>query len=152
MHRLIASLFGSGLLLGRIRGSDSGSGTVGALLAMALSLWLGAMWGWGIQLAAAALLTGISLWVTSALAPETGDAGWIVIDEAAGTMVATVGLAGWPALIGFVVFRVADIAKRPFPGVSQAENLPGGIGITTDDLVAGLYGLIVGYAAKALFF
>ncbi|MGA8038614.1 MAG: phosphatidylglycerophosphatase A [Acidimicrobiia bacterium] len=152
MHRLIASLFGSGLVLGRFRGSDSGSGTVGALITLALSLWLGSVWGWPAQLIAAAALTVISLWVTSALAPTTGDAGWIVIDEAAGTMVATIGLIGWPAAIAFVAFRVADITKTPFPGVSPAERLPGGVGITADDLVAGIYGLLIGLLAKAIFF
>ncbi|MGA7226867.1 MAG: phosphatidylglycerophosphatase A [Acidimicrobiia bacterium] len=151
MHRLIASLFGSGLVLGRLRGSDSGSGTVGALVTLALSLWLGSVWGWPAQLIAAAALTVIGLWVTSTLAPTTGDAGWIVIDEAAGTMVATIGLVGWPAIVAFVTFRVADITKKPFPGVSQAEGLAGGLGITADDLVAGAYGLLVGVVAKAIF-
>ncbi|MFZ0627140.1 MAG: phosphatidylglycerophosphatase A [Acidimicrobiia bacterium] len=151
MYRLIASLFGSGLVLGRLRGSDSGSGTVGALVTLALSLWLGSVWGWPAQLIAAAALTVISLWVTSALAPTTGDAGWIVIDEAAGTMVATIGLVGWPAIVAFLTFRVADITKKPFPGVSLAEGLAGGLGITADDLVAGAYGLLVGVVAMAIF-
>jgi phosphatidylglycerophosphatase A len=86
------------------------------------------------------------------LATDVGDAGWIVIDEAAGTFVATIGLLGWPAMIGFVVFRIADITKRPFPGVRQADSLPGALGITVDDSLAALYGLAVGHLLAATVF
>ena len=145
MHRLVASFFGSGLLLRRIRGSDAGSGTVGALVALPFTLWIGSEFGWSGQLVGAVFLTLVAVWSTRSLVSEVGDAGWIVIDEAAGTFVATIGLLGWPAVIGFLVFRVADIAKSRFTGVLQAERLPGAIGITADDLVAGIYGLVVGH-------
>lgn len=148
MKRLIASFFGSGLLLGRIRGSDAGSGTVGSLVALALSVWIGSTLGWQGQLAMTAIAIVASIWSTWSLASEVGDAGWIVIDEAAGTFVATLGLLGWPALAGFVVFRVADIAKGRLTGVAQAEGLPGAWGITADDLVAGLYGLAAGHILR----
>jgi phosphatidylglycerophosphatase A len=152
MHRLVASFFGSGLLLGRIRGSDAGSGTVAGLIALPISLWLGSRFGWQAQLMGAAILTVAALWSAKTLAPVVGDAGWIVIDEAAGVFIATIGLLGWPALIAFVVFRVADITKRPFPGVHQADALPGAIGITVDDTVAGMYGLAIGHLLNATVF
>jgi phosphatidylglycerophosphatase A len=98
------------------------------------------------------VLTLASLWSARVLAAEVGDAGWIVIDEAAGVFVATIGLLGWPALIGFVVFRIADITKRPFPGVHQADNLPGALGITIDDTVAALYGLAAGHLVRVTVF
>jgi phosphatidylglycerophosphatase A len=41
------------------------------------------------------------------------------------------------ALMAFILFRLFDIWK-PYP-IRQIENLPGGWGIMTDDLVAGLY-------------
>ncbi|HLF43846.1 MAG TPA: phosphatidylglycerophosphatase A [Acidimicrobiia bacterium] len=145
MHRLVASFFGSGLLLGRFRGSNAGSGTVGALFALPISLWAGLSLGWWAQLVGAVILTIAALWSTRPLAPDVGDASWIVIDEAAGAFVATIGLLGWPALIAFVVFRIADIFKSRLNGVVQAESLPGALGITADDLVAGLYGLAVGH-------
>jgi phosphatidylglycerophosphatase A len=91
------------------------------------------------------ILTLAALWSTRPLAPDVGDASWIVIDEAAGAFVATIGLLGWPALIAFVVFRIADILKSRLTGVVQAESLPGALGITADDLVAGLYGLAAGH-------
>jgi len=51
-------------------------------------------------------------------------------------------------LTGFVVFRILDVIK-PFPA-RRAERLPGGWGIMTDDVVAGLYSLaallVLGFA------
>jgi len=44
-----------------------------------------------------------------------------------------------------VVARLADIFKV-LPGVPQAERLPGAVGITMDDVVAGAYGLAAGWA------
>ena len=148
MYRLIASFFGSGILLGRVRGSDGGSGTVGALVALGLSIWIGSSLGWPGQLAATVIVIAASIWSTWSLAREVGDAGWIVIDEAAGTFLATVGLIGWPAVAAFVVFRLADIFKSRLTGVIQAERLPGAWGITADDLVAGIYGLAAGHIVR----
>lgn len=150
MRRLAASLLGTGLILGRLRGSDRGSGTVGAVFALALSLWLGGLAGPPAQLAAAAGLILLSLWAAAPYARDGGDPGWVVVDEAAGSLLATVGLLGWPALAAFVVFRLADIFKRVFPGVAAAERLPGTWGVVADDLVAALYGLVVGHLLQAL--
>lgn len=151
MHRLVASFFGSGLLLRRIRGSDAGSGTLGALIALPFSLLLGSQYGWQAQLGGAVVLTLASIWSTRPLAQDVGDAGWIVIDEAAGSFIATIGLLGGPAVIAFVVFRIADIAKSRVTGVVQAESLPGAIGITADDVLAAIYGLAVGHLFVATF-
>lgn len=151
MKRIIASFFGTGLILRRVRGSDHGSGTVAAFFAGALALAIGAYWGWQGQAATTVLLVLLSIWSVEAFVEEEGDAGWIVIDEAAGTFVAILGLALWPgAVIAWVVFRAADIFKRAFPGVAQAERLSGAVGVTMDDLVAGLYGLVAGQIAQSL--
>jgi phosphatidylglycerophosphatase A len=50
-------------------------------------------------------------------------------------------------LLGFILFRVFDIWK-PFPA-RQAESLPGGWGIMTDDWVAGIYAAIGLWLARA---
>jgi phosphatidylglycerophosphatase A len=85
------------------------------------------------------------------LVAESGDAGWIVIDEATGAFVSLIGIMSWPAaLAAFAVFRLADIAKTWFPGVAAAERMPGAAGVITDDLVAGLYGLAAGHIMQAL--
>lgn len=146
----IASWGRTGFLLRRLRGNDHGAGTVASLFTLPLVLLLG--WGgWLWQLTAAVVLVLVSVWATWDLeGPET-DPGWVVVDEAAGTLVATIGLAGgsagqWLGLVaGWAVFRVFDILKPYFTGISWLERLPKGWGITADDVGAGLYGLAAGW-------
>jgi phosphatidylglycerophosphatase A len=126
---------------------------VGAAVAMLPALAL-RPFGWIVQLAAAAIVTALSIWAADrvvSLPEETDDdPGWLVIDEAAGAMLAVVGLDLGPAVVAWLVFRTADIFKRAFPGVAAAERLPGGVGITADDLVAGAYGLAAGWILMGL--
>ena len=148
MHRLVASTFGLGLIPGKLWGSDSGAGTFGAAFAWGLGgvlLLIGAPWWWGAVAAAAAVAA--SVWSARRFADQ-GDPGWICMDETAGSLLAIIGLVGWPWLIASAVARAADIWKV-LPGVRRAEGLHGAIGITADDLVAGLYGLAVGWALTA---
>ena len=120
---------------------------MGGLVALVPALLLARV-GWVAQLVAAVVVTLISVWASEQFADE-GDPAWVVVDEAAGTFVATIGVSIWPALVGFAVFRVADITKR-FPLVRQAERLPGGLGITADDVVAGLWGLGAAWIVQAV--
>jgi phosphatidylglycerophosphatase A len=72
------------------------------------------------------------------------DPAQVVIDEVVGQIITFVATprVNWIGLIaGFILFRVFDIAK-PFPA-RRAERFPGGWGIMLDDVVAGLYSLIV---------
>jgi phosphatidylglycerophosphatase A len=46
--------------------------------------------------------------------------------------------------VAWFAFRAADIWKR-LPGVAAAERLPGSLGVTADDLVAGVYALGAGW-------
>ena len=138
MARLLASWFGTGLILGRIRGSDSGSGTVGSVATFILVIALIPL-GWQAQALAAIVVTALSVWSSHQFRSE-GDPGWIVIDEAAGTLIATIGVGVPAAVVGLIIFRIADITKR-FPFVRAAEGLRGGVGITADDVVAGVWGL-----------
>ena len=143
MHRFIASGFGVGLIPRRLWGSDNGAGTFGAALAAILAyLWIDWPWWWhGTVFVVFALL---SLWSAKPFADDHADPGWIVIDEMAGTFIAVIALSGWPWLVAVVVARLADIFKV-LPGVPQAEKLPGAVGITMDDVVAGIYGLAAGW-------
>ena len=147
MARAVASWFGTGLILRKLRGSDSGSGTVGSVFAWVIAFLIGDYLGWQAQLVAFLLVSALALW---SIRPFTdGDPGWVVIDEAAGAFLAVIGLASWPALVALVVFRMADIFKGPF-AVARVERLPGAWGIVADDLVAGLYGLAAGHIVQAL--
>jgi phosphatidylglycerophosphatase A len=154
VHRFVASWFGTGLILRTLRGSDSGSGTVGALFALPLVWVLGSIGTWaqavGALVVAVASVVSSARFVDETDSIKAGDPGWVVVDEAAGVMLATIGLGIPGAAVAWVVFRIADIFKTWFPGVAQAEALAGGLGITADDLVAGLYGLAAGWIVQAL--
>ena len=67
------------------------------------------------------------------------DPGWIVVDEAAGMLIALAGLSLdasiWGVLIAFGLFRVFDILK-PWP-ISWADQQKGAFGVMLDDIVAG---------------
>ena len=141
---MIASFFGTGLILRRLRGADAGSGTVGSVFAFALA-WLLHPFGVGVQALMLAVVVAAALISIRPFAANHGDPGWVVIDEAAGTLLATLGLSLGPAVLAWAVFRLADIQKHWFPGVAAAERrLPGALGVTADDLVAGAYGLGAG--------
>ena len=73
----------------------------------------------------------------------TTDPSAVVIDEVMGMLV-TLFLApvGWRgALLGFFLFRVADVLK-PFPA-NRLERLPGGVGVMADDAMAALYANLI---------
>jgi len=79
------------------------------------------------------------------------DPSCVVIDEFVGMQVTF--LAMEPSLligaIGFVLFRIFDVLK-PFPA-GRAERLPGGLGVVTDDVVAGAYGRLILLAIALIF-
>jgi len=79
------------------------------------------------------------------------DPGAIVIDEVAGMTLTVLPFALTPAVlaVGFVLFRIFDIVK-PFPA-HVSQRLGGGIGVMVDDLIAGLYALVVIVIGRALF-
>jgi phosphatidylglycerophosphatase A len=121
---------------------------VAAAFALIPAVALGLI-GWWAQLVAALIVTTASLWSTRRFAHNDADPGWVVVDEAAGTFLAVIGLGAWGAAVAFVVFRIADISKR-FPGVAAAERLGGALGITADDLVAGLWALAAGWLVQSV--
>lgn len=143
VHRFVASGFFVGLIPSRLWGSDKGAGTFGAGLAAVIALlWWHQLW-W-IHVAVFIVFFGLSMWSATPFADNHADPGWIVIDEMAGTFIAVIGLAGIPWVVAVVVARLADIFKV-LPGVPQAERLPGALGITMDDVIAGCYGLGAGW-------
>ena len=80
------------------------------------------------------------------------DPGFFVLDEVIGYLVTVAWLRG-PSTLGlvvaFFVFRFFDVAKPP--PIKRFERLGGGDGILLDDVVAGLYGLLVMVIVRALF-
>ena len=73
----------------------------------------------------------------------TKDPQIIVADEIVGFMIANflTPLRWAPVLLGFLLFRVFDIAKV-YPA-ARLEKLPGGTGIVLDDVLAGVYAFVI---------
>lgn len=135
-------------------------GTCGTLLGLpwtAALLATGSVWAFALGTLAG---LGVSAWAAGAAERELGrhDPPSVVVDEftalplaflplviedalvhgilpGVGTFLARHG-AWWPLLL-FALFRVFDIWK-PWPA-HAAQRLPGGWGVTADDVVAALY-------------
>ena len=134
---LLALGFGSGL-------SPKAPGTAGSLLgliiflpALALPLLL------QLSIIAVSLVAGI--WICERVANDMAikDPGAIVWDEFVGMWIAMLLLPSmlW-APLAFAVLRFFDIVK-PWPVSLADRELTGGLGIMLDDVVAGVYALLV---------
>ena len=75
---------------------------------------------------------------------DRGDPGIVVIDEIVGQLIALTALPAHPVtvLAGFLIFRLFDIVK-PFPINWLDRHIHGGIGIMLDDVLAGLFTLVI---------
>ena len=148
----LGTFFGSGLL-------KPGPGTYGSILA--LLLWYGAAHAFNpspLDLAigtaiAAIIVTLIGIPAATIVARESGrkDPGHVVIDEAAGQLIALIAIpADWRhAALSLVLFRFFDILKPP--PIRQLERLPEGTGIMLDDVAAGLFALVCAQLARIFF-
>jgi phosphatidylglycerophosphatase A len=160
-----------GFGIGRIRVAP---GTFGSLAGL---LWFGALLAAGkLWVFAAGTLLGIALSVWLCGEAEKTlrkkDPGSVVLDEIAALPVCFwawlgievwktgalpaftwfVSAPAWPTTLGvFVAFRFFDVAK-PWP-VHQSQSLPGGWGVTIDDVLAAGYVnavVLLVYAGKML--
>lgn len=93
-------------------------------------------------------VTLIGIWAATRVekASQKKDPSIVVIDEVAGQMIAL--LSGpfwiqtwWSIVTAFILFRAFDIWK-PYP-IRRLEGLESGLGIMADDVLAGIYALIV---------
>jgi len=140
-YRWAAFGFGSGF-------SPIAPGTVGTLLGIPIIILFqflpNLFWFFG-----ALLIALMSVWSSSRVSSELGfkDHPAIVIDEIAGFVV-TMALipVTWQSIaLGFLLFRLFDIIKPPPAGWID-RHMSGGIGITADDVVAGVYANVVMHA------
>lgn len=72
------------------------------------------------------------------------DPGIVVIDEIVGMLIAMVTVPATPLFmaLGFILFRLFDIVK-PFPIRLVDQRFHGGLGVMLDDIIAGIYSLLV---------
>jgi phosphatidylglycerophosphatase A len=95
---------------------------------------------------ASVVLLLIGVWAAGKAEDSWGrtDPGQVVVDEVVGQMITLLLIPSvtWKWLLGgFLLFRALDVLK-PFPA-RQAERIPRGWGIMLDDVVAGVYGLVI---------
>jgi phosphatidylglycerophosphatase A len=103
-------------------------------------------------LAVTLLTVVVGVWAAGREEARVGvhDPGSVVVDEVAGMLIALIGHprgAAWVGLL-FVLFRVFDVWK-PFP-IRQLQDLPGGLGIVIDDVVAGAAASLLGLGGRWL--
>lgn len=141
---LIGTGFGSGF-------SPFAPGTAGALLASIIWIALYFLLPFTVLLWATAalviLFTFAGIWAANRLEPYWGeDPSRIVVDEMVGVWIPLLAVPDndrwfWYVVAAFCLFRVFDIAK-PL-GIRRMESLKGGVGVMMDDILAGIYSLIL---------
>jgi len=136
-NRPVISLLATGLGSGFIRPYSGSWGSIPAVILAWGILRLGNEW---VFVATTLAMAAASIFVATEAEYVFGpDSGRIVIDEWAGAFVSMLGLpTHWHIMIPvFVLFRIFDVLK-PYPA-RRLEDLPGGWGVTADDLAAGVY-------------
>lgn len=150
-YKFIATGFGSGY-------SPVAPGTAGALVA--LVLWL--IGGYFLSSTLLLIFTVICIVLfgvvgviaTDKVIPHWGeDPSKVVVDEMVGVWIPLL-IANfhnvYTYILAFVLFRLFDIFK-PL-GIRKMEDFKGGLGVMLDDVLAGLYSLLVLFLIKWLFF
>jgi phosphatidylglycerophosphatase A len=155
---IIATWFGSGLL-------PKAPGTWGSLAAFPFAYLI------SVYTCPYALIFGtvalffIGIWASDKIekSAQIKDPGFIVVDEVVGQWIALLPLPflykilkpdlfylyfAIIAAVAFIAFRIFDIWK-PWPVNYADKNVPGGYGIMLDDVIAGMYALIVTSALAA---
>ncbi len=136
--QFLALGFGSGL-------APKAPGTFGTLAAVPLFLLMSGLSPliYGL-LVFSICLAGIYICGKAASDVGVHDHGAIVWDEFAGFFITMfmVPVSWQSVLVGFILFRIFDIAK-PWPISIADKKLTGGFGIMFDDILAGLFALII---------
>ncbi len=155
---IIATWFGSGLL-------PKAPGTWGSLAAFPFAYII------SVYTCPYALIFGtialffIGIWASDKIEKnaQVKDPGFIVVDEVVGQWIALLPLPflysflnpdsfhlyfAVIAAVAFIAFRIFDIWK-PWPVNYVDKNIHGGYGIMLDDVIAGMYALIITSALAA---
>lgn len=126
-----------------------GPGTAGALTGMliwyALSFMLNSTLLFAVTLSCIVVFTIAGTWAVRRLSPFWGsDPQKVVIDEMLGVWVPLLAVPAsdiWLALASFVLFRLFDILK-PL-GIRTLDRRKGAFYVMADDILAGVYSLII---------
>ncbi|MCL1938186.1 MAG: phosphatidylglycerophosphatase A [Candidatus Azobacteroides sp.] len=141
-HKVIATGFGSGYF-------PKAPGTAGAVLAVGgwliLSFFLSSHALLGITFAGILLFLFLGAWSANQVEKEWGqDPPRVVIDEMVGVWIPLLAVSDgniYFALLALAAFRLFDIFK-PL-GIKRMELFKKGWGIMLDDVLAGIYALLI---------
>ena len=126
-------------------GVPKAPGTVGTLAAVPLYLLLSSF-SLSVYFLTILLMLIFGIWLCGKVSEDLGvhDHGGIVWDEWVGFLITMAWApSGWLwVLIGFLLFRLFDIWK-PWPIGYLDRHLSGGLGIMLDDVLAGIYSLVL---------
>ena len=131
---------GSGFLTGY---SPVASGTVGSLAAILIYLVPG-FEKLCIIIPATIILIVYGIYLGTKFETQYGkDPSECTVDEFVGTWISLIALPKilWIIVVAFFVWRILDIVKPP--PARNLERLNGGLGIMIDDVISGLYTLII---------
>lgn len=134
------------------------SGTAGSAAGVLLFFALGRL-ALPVYVLTVVALTALGVWAADRCESAFGekDDGRIVIDEVVGQLITLAPLLvlhpphvfSW-TVTGFVLFRVFDVWK-PGPARWLERNLPGGLGVVMDDVMAGIFAALALAAGVMLF-
>ncbi len=157
MSRIIATVFGIGLI-------PFAPGTWGSLVAIPMAYGIHYAGGFPALLVATVAVYFLGLWATTEVTrgKDNHDPSEIVIDEVAGQWTALLGVsaglwfAGVPSHIfpypgwvsAFVLFRLFDIWKPWLVGWADRKTTP--TGVMLDDVIAGLFAMVLTVAAAGV--
>ena len=132
---LLSTWFGTGLIFP----APGFWGSLGTLPLGIFALYYGGVF-LCVALCILLFITGLKTIPAFEKATDTHDSGLIVIDEAAGLMLALAFAepSVLSIVLAFILFRVFDTVK-PFPVNWCDKKLKGAPGVMMDDIVAGLY-------------
>lgn len=120
-------------------------GTFGTLIAIPLYLYL-TTYSQTFYLIFLLAFIAFSMWLSEKVSREINvqDHQGMNIDEIAGFLVTMFHAPyGWGWIIlGVILFRIFDILK-PWPIKQVDERMHGGVGVVLDDVLAGIYSLII---------
>lgn len=138
IYSFIASIAGIGFI-------KKGGGTVAAIVFCLVwyllpASYVSSYW----QVINTLLICGIGTWSANKVDKIWGkDSSKVVVDEVAGMAITLLYVPQniYFLLAGLILFRLFDIFK-PL-GIKELEKLPGGWGVMADDVLAGIYSLMV---------
>ena len=144
-HKICASVFGIGFI-------GKGGGTIASIFYGIIWLLLPATYTnsyW--QLIITVFIIALGVWNSNVVDSHWGkDSSKVVIDEVAGMAITLLYLPHTigSMIAGLILYRFFDILK-PL-GIKKLESWPKGWGVMADDVLAGLYALIIMHIALQL--